>query len=251
VEAIFRDDERILGAWQGALSARSKKARHTGSDFGVRRRIAETTAALHQVAGVLLLPAIASVMLAAGARTPASKPAQHYAVDIKAAGAVPALSQAPKERGCWATAAAMLLSWRYHRRITPRDAARMAGPSFVAAWDSDAGLLGKDKDILLRRLGLVTEAPQDFLVRGWIDLVRDHAPLWVTTAETFDVHARIVTRIYGDGREDGKATYLVMIDPIGARRITESIAHFTRKFDTVGYADLSAKVPFRPQIVHF
>ena len=191
-------------------------------------------------AGFVLL---ALLLVAAAPPTPAPR------IEASVHGYVPALSQGRKSRGCWATAAAMLLSWKLGRTVRPEEAAAMAGPRFVTAWTKNTGLSGDDKVTFLRRIHLVTEAPQDFSIEGWRDLVRDYGPLWVTTQQASNVHGRIVERISGDASGDG--TFVFVIDPEGGVRRKESLIRLTQDFDNVAISDMAANVPFRAQIVHF
>ena len=172
--------------------------------------------------------------------------------NVSADGLVPAIAQ-PTPNTCWATAAAILYSWKTQSCSDIATFLSTAAPQFLPMFQSDRALPGSEKGMLLLSLGLTTEPPEDFTVEGWAQLIQSYGALWVTTNEgagqNFSAHARILKGISGDGNPD--TTFMDIIDPGDGSEYNENVTDFTRKFDDVAIADIGAGVKFRPQVVHY
>lgn len=167
--------------------------------------------------------------------------------DYTVPGLVPIIAQ-PSNMTCWATVATMMMSWRDNMSYSIETAMDDAGAAYRAKFDNDQGLLGSEKPMFLAAMGLKGEAPMSYTVSGILTLLEMYGPLWATTdedqTETFAIHARIITGMFGDGTIDG--TSLRINDPDGGRQYIESFRTFANKFEEVaGTGDL------RVQIVHF
>jgi Papain-like cysteine protease AvrRpt2 len=173
-------------------------------------------------------------------------------LNVTVDGLVPAIAQ-PTPNTCWATAAAILYSWRTQSSSDIATILSAAAPRFLPMFQADQALPGREKGNLLQSLGLTTEPPEDFSVDGWAQLIQNNGALWVTTNEgagqNFSAHARILKGISGDGYPD--TTFMDIIDPGDGSEYRESVTDFTRKFDEVAIADMGAGVKFRPQVVHY
>ena len=149
---------------------------------------------------------------------------------------VPALTQ-PATMACWATAATMLKSWRDNQSesidsvLTAADQSSGGIFNFRKMLADNSGLTRERKPDFLSSLGLTSEAPQNFTVAGWTNLLKSKGPLWVTTNEgagqDFAVHARVMIGISGDGNPD--STFVTFIDPADGTKKSETITNFTKK----------------------
>lgn len=173
-------------------------------------------------------------------------------VDVSVDGLVPAIAQ-PTPSTCWATAAAILYSWKNQTSSEIATILSNAAPQFLPMFQADQALPGNQKGDLLLSFGLTAEPPEDFTVDGWVQLLQNYGPLWVTTnegtAQNFSVHARILKGISGDGNPD--TTFMDIIDPGDGSEYNESVTDFTNKFDEVAVADMGDGADFRPQVVHY
>ncbi len=169
-------------------------------------------------------------------------------VNEKITGVVPPLRQL-KPNGCWATAATMMHSWKKNVSVSVEVALGEIGANYLAIYNRDTGLSGADKPGFILAARLKAEAPQNYTAQGWGTLIRQHGPLWVTTAEGFSIHARVLTAIFGDGTSAG--TSLVIIDPADGQTYTEKLLDFDRKFEEVARRDLRRGADIRPQVVHY
>ena len=127
------------------------------------------------------------------------------------------------------------------------------GAAYRAKFDANSGLSGSEKVPFLSAVGLTAEPPMSWSAQGIADLLQAHGPLWVTTDEApgapFAIHARIVTRIRGDGSPAG--TTISVVDPAGGRAYDENFATFQAKFAEVAIGDMAGGGEPRVQVVHF
>ena len=164
-------------------------------------------------------------------------------IDYTVPGYIPAMAQ-PSTQTCWATAAAILLSWRNQASYGPQQAAAMAGQQYLRRFQSNQGLPGEEKSKFLSSVGLRSQPLRGYTVQGFTALLQSRGALWTTTSELAGIHARIVTGIYGNGTPNG--TSLRGIDPATGRQFTERFSDFMRKYDRA-----QAETGFAVQIVHF
>jgi hypothetical protein len=117
----------------------------------------------------------------------------------------------PTGKSCWATSAAMLLTWRDGSQVTPDDVAKKTG--FTD--EMTTGLYPKDNRSFAASLGLLGEPPQSYTIDGFRDMLERYGPLWLAEQENAErfVHAIVVTGMYSDGAPDGSDTYLRITDP--------------------------------------
>jgi hypothetical protein len=168
-------------------------------------------------------------------------------------GAVPALKQSyPK--GCWATAATMMVSWQRSQSLSVKDVMAMAGAIYVQKVDSQQGLVASEKPAFLAALGMVGEPPASYTVKQYIEWLNTYGPLWVTTDSSlatgpFSPHARVLIAITGTGSPDGVGTELTFLDPGTGSKVTESFATFVAAFEQMVTDNASNNLFI--QVVHF
>lgn len=175
--------------------------------------------------------------------------------DYSVPGTVPLIPQ-PYSMACWATVATMMRSWHDNTSYTMEQVMDLAGPIYRPKFKANGGLGSSEKGPFLAALQLRGEPPMDYTVDGLLSLLRAYGPLWATTYENigglFGIHARIITRMYGDGSIDG--TFVQGNDPLPeniGHQYTESFRDFMQKFDDIARKDLGAGGDLRIQIVHF
>jgi hypothetical protein len=129
---------------------------------------------------------------------------------------------------CWATAAAMLLTWREGVAYTPAEAAAEGGPEFTTYYDQDLGLVPKTSMLTdyLEAIGMY--AADDELTanspHGWKTILADSRPVGVVLRKAAGFHVRVVTGLTGDGTLYG--TDVQIVDPDGGRRYSECFRKF-------------------------
>lgn len=158
-----------------------------------------------------------------------------------------------KTMSCWAAAAAMMLTWKNGIPYTEFSAAQTAGNNFLIAFQTNTGLFGTEVGPLASALNLKTEAPQNWTVAGYANLLTAHGPLWVGTAifsptKTYR-HVRILRGLSGDGTFGGTTARIV--DPDGGRDYQSSIGNFAIELEEIAKQDLGAGEELKPQIIRF
>jgi hypothetical protein len=159
------------------------------------------------------------------------------------AGAIWPLRQ-PTPNACWATVAAMMVSWLGQERTSPEEVAGYLGGDYVAAYERDTGLAADAKAPLLRKLAMRSEYPANYTVTFFRDMLLDKGPLWVTLAgeAAFSTHATLVTGIEGDGTVD--ATRVWFVDPSSGELRSETYRAYMMQYE--GAAE-DAEI----QVVHY
>lgn len=112
---------------------------------------------------------------------------------------------------CWATSAAMILSWKNNATVNPRELAYSCG--YNEAYDSE-GLESEDENFL-KRNGFSVFGAASYTVNDYKEMLTDYGPIWITigptdTNEVF-THMVVLTAMKGDGSPCG--TYLTYNDP--------------------------------------
>lgn len=162
---------------------------------------------------------------------------------------VPAMRQ-PKPMDCWATAAAMLVSWWKGASIGPEQAVTAAGQRYRQMFLGNAGLPAEDKDDFLLRSRMTAEPAASYRLEQYVDWLRTYGPLWVTVdaspGQRFSPHARVLVRIArrGDGQVE-----MTFLDPATGGQMTQTFEQFLDGYEEVARQDTAAGGA-RPQVVH-
>lgn len=151
----------------------------------------------------------------------------------------------------------MLASWKDGKQYQIQEVLKRAGPHYLEVFHAEQGLDASDKVRFLRAMGLRSEAPQSFTVEGWLSLLKNKGPLWVTTQlrrdkreeEKFSIHARILIGLYEEPGEDG--LYARVIDPENGQQYNEKFVDFFRRYENVAREDLEMGTDFQPQVIHY
>ncbi len=145
---------------------------------------------------------------------------------------VPLIAQ-PTGWSCWATCAAMMLSYKNNITYSVKGAMNFIGNEhYITRFDDDNGLpINESEDFFINTLGL-TGIPISYSISGLIDLLKNKGPLLILTDDDLSTntafHARIITRIHGD--ESLECTYVVSNDPWGGRVSYESFENFNKRY---------------------
>lgn len=153
---------------------------------------------------------------------------------------------------CWAAAAVILLRWKKKRSFTELEVAQLGGPEFVDAWNNDTGLAGPRFADFAVRLGMATEAPQNFTPDGYHTLLKQHGPLWIAAGlDEGGVrrHVRVLRGITGDGSFDH--TQVWILDPDGGREYQSSMTTFATELESIARDEVAAGRPLFTQAIHF
>lgn len=160
-----------------------------------------------------------------------------------------------KDNGCWATATAMLKSWKDQRSTKVEDVFNEAGNIFKNLYQDDVGLADQNKEKFLESMNLTFEWGQSYTVEGLHELLLRHGPIWFTvplepniddntvnTSNTFNTHATIITGLVGSG--DMLDTYILYVNPLEGKQQTMRYGEFMRWYEKAAFSS-------QIQVVHY
>jgi hypothetical protein len=162
--------------------------------------------------------------------------------------------QQDNANACWATAATMMMSWKKAQSLTIQSVLAEAGDEYLQLFNNGEGLKATEKEPFILALDMEEEErATNYPLQTYINLMKKHGPLWVTTDSSsdsalFSPHARILVKISGSGNADGTDTEFVFNDPLTGTAVTESFAEFTSAFEQMA-TDNTGQMFM--QIVHF
>ena len=145
----------------------------------------------------------------------------------------------------------MLVGWRDKVSINPSEIANAIG-----YWKQYQQGLAPQDTTMFQYWGLTPEAPQDYTVEGFAQLLKDNGPLWVASAEP-GPHIRVVTGMSGDGTPDGTTVYIndpwqtgmaSFSMPNSGSQYTETYHQFQDKQDSLAMTEL--KIPGAIYVAH-
>lgn len=159
-----------------------------------------------------------------------------------------------KTDGCWATATAMLKSWKDKRSTTVEDVLNEAGNIFKNLYEDNVGLANQNKEKFLESMNLTFEWGQSYTVEGLYELLLKHGPIWFTVplepniddtvknSNTFNTHATIVTGLIGSG--DMVNTYILYVNPLEGKQKKMRYGEFMRWYEKAAFSS-------QIQVVHY
>lgn len=172
-------------------------------------------------------------------------------VEARVAPAVPLIMQAPKAKGCWAAALAMLKSHAAGTTLSIESALAPGGQAWLDLYNADSGLMPDKLPLLMSAFGLRDASVGALTAEALAARLTERGPLWVIADEdpsaTFSVHARVVTGISGDGTPGG--TTVFFHDPASSAAGEEKLRSFIAKLSDLANGVSSAFGGFAPQIL--
>ncbi len=171
-------------------------------------------------------------------------------VVASATGFIPPIKQ-PSDMSCWAAVTTMMVSWQEKRFLTIEQTMNRLGYPWKGYFQSDAGLASAELVPFLALVGLKGEPPANYTLPAYRDFLRQHGPLWITTGDGFNSHARVLVGLYGDGTYGG--TCFEFIDPMSAKTKREPAVDFLRSFEAEAryLVGIKSDADFRMQILHW
>lgn len=158
-----------------------------------------------------------------------------------------------KTWSCWAAAAVILLRWKDGMNYSELDVATMAGNKYKNAFTQNTGLLGSDIQDFANKLGLTTEAPQNFTPGGYESLIKNHGPIWVAADLGSQGkprgHVRVLRGVTGDGTFNGSTAWV--LDPDGGHDSQITVTQFAQQMEQIARAELDAGGSLYPQVIRF
>lgn len=143
----------------------------------------------------------------------------------------------PSSMVCWATAHAMMRSWKFQQSFGIRQAAGAVAEKYGLMVDKNEGLPPAEVSPFVAAAGMIVQTMTNLTIRGWANLLQTKGLIWVGTLQSpgtppgtgSTLHSRIVEAMSGDGTVDG--TNLFIIDPSGGRQYQENFRIFSEKYE--------------------
>ncbi len=156
---------------------------------------------------------------------------------------VPKLKQ-PTSMSCWATAIAMMVSWKKRISIAPETIADVLG--YTKEFKSK-GMHPEDTKVF-KAWGMKWEPPMCYTVQGFADLMIRHGPMWVA-GNPKAPHVRVLIAMKGDGTADG--TNFTINDPAGGRSYKQSFKKVMGNMEDLGASVTEMKMKRPVYVAHF
>jgi hypothetical protein len=160
--------------------------------------------------------------------------------------------------GCWATVFTMLKSWKDKRGWSVGEAVSSLGTPYVDRYVRDLGLVGGGERDFVRDANMVAEPPADYMLGGYLDMLKKDGPLWITLGDGLNSHALLLVGVYGTSAQETTAAYntavFEFIDPMTGsytyRPADEFMSEFEREAAIV-VNDATDDIDLRWQIIHW
>lgn len=162
---------------------------------------------------------------------------------------VPIIQQ-PKKMDCWITVTTMMLSWKDGKTYSIEDVITKLGEPWNGYYRNNTGLTFEEQDDFIGKVGMVGEPPANYLLKAYLDFLKKHGPLWITTGDGFNAHARLLIGIEGDGSYNHSDFVFINPDPGKVER--QNALDFVKEFEAEAYAANEYNWErLRIQIYHF
>ena len=107
-------------------------------------------------------------------------------------------------------------------------------------------------------VGMESKAPANYTMKAYVQMLREHGPLWIITGDGISAHARLLVGVYGNSEAEGIKAYeettFEFVDPLSGTYVYESGLDFARKFESEARWLVDGKlddVELRDQILYW
>ena len=137
---------------------------------------------------------------------------------------------------CWATVYTMMKAWKENRdNLSLRDALSSLGEEWIDYYLFDKGLPGGLEKKFVRETGMLSRAPASYPLETYVEMMREHGPLWIITGDGLTSHAKLLVGIYGyetaPSINEYEDTTFEFIDPATGSYFYQSALDFTKNFE--------------------
>lgn len=127
----------------------------------------------------------------------------------------------------------MMLSWRDKKSYTIEEVASKLGSPWKQYFENNTGLNERDQESFTKIIGFSSLPPANHLMVVYLDLLKKHGPVWITTGDGFSAHARVLIAVEGDG--DYSTTQFVFIDPLKGQVERQDALSFMKEYEREAY----------------
>lgn len=154
----------------------------------------------------------------------------------------------PTKYSCWATALAMLTSWKEKKQVAPRELLQRFDPRYLRIFDSAeiTGITLENEISLYQSAGMDIMKQLNPSIKGWEEFLKEFGPLSVTIDASppygGTIHALLITGIFG--RTDATNTKISYIDPLDGNEHLVDFSAFIKMYEA------KYSVDWEIQIIH-
>ncbi|MFM7858516.1 MAG: papain-like cysteine protease family protein, partial [Flammeovirgaceae bacterium] len=105
----------------------------------------------------------------------------------------------------------MMKSWQSGKLHTKEEVAEELGDPWLNSYKNDTGLSESSTTLFQIAAGLKSEPPANYIPLAYKEFLENYGPLWITTGNGVDSHARLLVGIYGNTFTD--LSTFAFIDP--------------------------------------
>jgi nucleoid-associated protein YgaU len=147
-------------------------------------------------------------------------------------GLVPLIRQ-PNSLVCWATAYAIMRSWKEQASYGIREGVASVAEKYGVMVEKNQALPTAEFTPFLRAARMSHESMASLPIQEWHNLLKWHGLLWVGTLGVVNrgtyLHSRIVEGMRGNGSAD--STWVKIVDPENGRRYEETFSNFINRYE--------------------
>jgi hypothetical protein len=146
----------------------------------------------------------------------------------------------PSKNSCWATAVAMLYSWKQQRSVS-ETAVLKAYPEYLQLFKegNKSGITIAQELYLYKNLGVAIEKQLNPTIEGWAEYINTNGPLSITIDAKppygGTIHAIILTAIYGEST--GLRTRIIYADPADGKLHDQDFLDFMKMYEAKSSVD--------------
>ena len=136
---------------------------------------------------------------------------------------------------CWATVYTMMISWRDKTDYTIASALSNLPDEYSEYYAKNRGLPGGQENAFVENAGMTARPPAAYFLFGYVNMLRDHGPLWIITGDGISSHAKLLIGIYGPSLEEKVSAYekaiFEFIDPLNGSYEYQTAFNFMDDFE--------------------
>jgi hypothetical protein len=162
------------------------------------------------------------------------------------------------DMSCWATVYAMMKAWKDSRPWSVADAIQELGLPYTDYLARDVGLPAGHELAFVRRVGMFAEAPANYTLKGFIEMIIKHGPLWIIVGDGISSHAVLLTGVYGSSGAETITAYrdalFEFVDPRNGLFAYEPALEFMSRFEKEAGIVMSSgnsNLELRWQVLHW
>ena len=182
---------------------------------------------------------------------------QFSAQDTVASYQVQPLRQS-SQMSCWATVYTMMKSWKDQNKLSVTTIIAELGDPWTDYYLTEQGLPPGKERAFVEVVGMKSTPPANYNMSAYVDMLKNHGPLWLIMRRNISSHALLLVGIYGNPEAEGIKAYeettFEYIDPWTGTYTCETGLETMNRFESEArwIVDNNLNhIDFRDQILYF